>query len=173
MLRLGSHISGRSVPGPLILAMLCVIALLIYIFQKKKSTTVSSFSSNNIYLFLKKYGLSEELSKYATAQAAFETAGFTSRIFKENNNAFGMKWAGQAIPIGEKNEYANYDSVEASCADFVSWWNKTRRNIFNLTLYTGSLSYYVRYLKINNYFTAPESNYLAGVISWYKKYFNG
>jgi len=57
---------------------------------------------------LKRQGFTEEMSKLITAQAGFETGNFTSVIFKENNNLFGMKLpkVRKTTAIGENRGHA-------------------------------------------------------------------
>jgi hypothetical protein len=116
-------------------------------------------------------GLNETLSRFATAQSAFETGGYTSAIFKSNNNAFGMKFAGQVNAMGEKNGYANYSGVNNSVADFVQWYTRHRLSIFSLPLFITNLTSYVRFLKNNQYFEADEAAYLKGVTYYYNQIF--
>jgi flagellum-specific peptidoglycan hydrolase FlgJ len=127
--------------------------------------------SIEVYNLLLAAGLSKILSGFAVAQACHETAGFTSNIFISNNNCFGMKYAGQINAQGEKNGYANYQSINNSVKDFVAWYTKHRNSIFSLPLYISSISSYVRFLKNNSYFTAPESEYLKGVTYFYNQIF--
>ena len=166
----GLHTSASSLQRRPILAMLFGIAFLIFMFQKKK--IFSPDSGNAIFTVLKSYGISNELSAWMTAQAAFETADFNSFIFRNNNNAFGMKYAGQTVALGEKNGYAYYKSVTDSVADLVNWYNRHRRNILSLPLIIFSLSDYVSFLKNQNYFEDSEAVYLAGVQYYYNKYFH-
>lgn len=164
MLTRGLHTPGRYSHKYRALVLLFVTLLLIYIFRKKVTISVSA---NDIYNLLLSSGLSEELCRYMTAQAAHETAGFTSNIFKNNNNAFGMKYAGQVNSPGEKNGYADYKSINHSVADLVAWYTRHRINIFSLPLYIGSLASYVKFLKNNNYFEAKELDYLKGCQHFY------
>src|ERR1035437_9342411 len=54
------------------------------------------------------------------AQAEIETGHFTSRIFKENHNCFGMKVATKRPTTnkGEENGHAYYDNWKASVVDY-------------------------------------------------------
>jgi hypothetical protein len=130
--------------------------------------------SNKVYLLLLSSGLNETLSKFATAQAAHETGGFTSAIFKSNNNCFGMKYAHQVNAQGEKNGYADYKGIENSVADLVAWITRHRLTIsvipFNSPITT--IEQYVSFLKSNGYFEAKESEYLRGCKYFYDKIFN-
>jgi hypothetical protein len=169
MLLHGSHTPGRSLLNVVKLGMLFAVALIAYIFLKKK---ITMDKGTEIYNILLASGLNLTLSRFALAQAAHETNGFTSIIFMSNNNAFGMKYAGQVNSTGAKNGYANYKTVNNSVADFVAWYSRHRASIFSLPLYINSLSSYVRFLKNASYFEADESEYLAGCQHFYKMYFD-
>jgi hypothetical protein len=160
----GSLMPARSLLNYLKLATLFVIALLVYKFLKKKITLNKGIEIYNILLAS---GLNETLSKFATAQSAHETAGFTSAIFDSNNNAFGMKWAGQVNALGIKNGYANYNTINSSCADFIAWYTRHRSSLLSFPLYINSIESYVRFLKNNDYFEASEAEYLKACKNFY------
>jgi hypothetical protein len=128
-----------------------------------------------IQSLVKSAGLSDLLATFAACQSAHETAvngvPWTSQIFRSNNNAFGMKYAGQHEALGEKNGYANYESIENSVADWVSWWVRHRWSPLSLPLFVNSLEGFVKFLKNNNYFEAPESAYLKGCQYFYNLLF--
>jgi len=54
------------------------------------------------------------------AIARLESGNFTSKLFRENNNCFGMKRAAQrpTTASGEQNGYAVYESWQMSVIDF-------------------------------------------------------
>lgn len=56
----------------------------------------------------------------ALAQAKLETGNFTSKVFKENNNLFGMREAKQRITTarGTENNHAYYHTWYESVLDF-------------------------------------------------------
>lgn len=124
-----------------------------------------------IYSILQMSGMNDTLSRFALAQAAHETANFTSAIFKNNLNAFGMKYAGQVNALGEKSGHAYYKDINSSVADFVAWYSRKRSSILSLPLVITSLDSYVRFLKNNSYFEADEKEYLAGCKHFYNLYF--
>ena len=69
------------------------------------------------------------------AQAKLETGNFTSKVFKENHNLFGMKLpkSRSTNALGEKNDHAYYISWVHSIRDYKLWQDrvvakyKTRR----------------------------------------------
>lgn len=124
---------------------------------------------NTLYEKLKDLGFSETMSAYIASQSAFETGNFTSKLFKRNNNLFGMTDAS-----GRENKQLRVDSdgfgVYASpytaILDFKDYYN------FKKYWYSyGSLESYIGALKQNKYFTAPEDEYLNGVKFYYNLYF--
>lgn len=160
--------------GLLILGILSGIVLAIYLYLKKKITSVETVNTGlQIYVLVKSAGLSDLLAMFAAAQSAHETNGYTSKIFKSNNNAFGMKFAGQSTAIGTKNGYANYLNLEESVADFCVWWMKHRNKLLSLPLFVNDLEGYVRFLKNQDYFEADESEYLKGCKYFYNILFGG
>lgn len=163
----GSNTRGRSLQPLAKWVILSLIALVIYIFLKKKITLTKG---TDVYNLLLKNGLRTDLAKYATAQAAHETGGFTSFLFMFNNNCFGMKYAGQANAVGMKNGYAYYNSIDQSTLDFIDWFND-HRNFFQMIPNLDSLETWVHWLKLNSYFEASEQEYLRGCKSFYKQIF--
>lgn len=133
-----------------------------------------SESGLKIYSLVKSYGFTDPFAKFVTSQSAHETGylgiPFNSPIFKSNNNAFGMKWAGQSTADGEKNGYAYYTSLERSVNDFARWWIK-HRGILTLPLFITNLDNYVHFLKLQNYFEADEAEYLKGCNYFFKLMF--
>lgn len=95
------------------------------------------------------------------AQAQLETNGFTSRIFKENNNLFGMKQAMQrsSTNIGEQYGHAYYESWRQSVLDYALYQCKYLSNI-------DSREQYLQYLK-QNY--AEDPNYFIKLTKLLKK----
>jgi hypothetical protein len=158
----------RFLPSVLKLAMLSAIVLIILLFRKKKTSLNSAMT---IFSALKYYGLSDQIASYATAQAAHETADFTSQLFKENNNAFGMTYVGQSTANGERSRFAYYDDIEHSAEDMAVYYVKSRAALPFFPLFINSIEKYVTFLKNRGFFTAPLSEYLAGCQNYYTKYF--
>lgn len=82
---------------------------------------IPKFSKEN----LKEYLISKCVlhPEIAFAQSVLETGNFTSRIFKENNNLFGMKLAvkRRTLAIGERYGHACYDNWQDSVDDYLLW----------------------------------------------------
>ena len=56
--------------------------------------------------------------KVVAAQLVLETGYFSSKIFKENHNGFGMKMHKRGRAKGVKNGHAYYDSFKDSILDY-------------------------------------------------------
>lgn len=126
---------------------------------------------DEIFTACKDLGLSDVVTGFVICQAAHETGGFKSNIFLRNNNAFGMKYAGQKNADGEARGYALYKSLYYSVADLVEWIRKRRTGIMEIVAPIKDLPRYVSFLKNNNYFEDSEETYLKGCEYWYNKIF--
>jgi len=123
--------------------------------------------AGNIYRLLLQAGFNETYSKWITAQSAHETANFTSDLYKNNLNAFGMTYQGQKTALGEKNGFAFYHDWRESVNDY--------RRLFKSygIVSIGTVENFVKFLKSMKYFEAPVSEYLAGVKGFLNLYFPG
>ena len=67
------------------------------------------------------------------AQAKLETGNFTSRIFKENHNLFGMKEARVRLNLAEGTQYSHayYNDWEDSLMDYALWYASYARKCKN------------------------------------------
>ena len=130
--------------------------------QTKK--TLQNNIAKDIYSYLIEIGFYFKQAQYITAQAAFETANFTSQVYKENNNLFGMKDASQRPnkQNGLKNGYGYYNDIYESLKDFALYYK-----YYKYSVVYESLKDYVTSLKKNGYFTATEKEYYNGV-NFYK-----
>jgi len=109
--------------------------------------------------------LNQNQLKIVNAIAKHETANFTSRVWKENNNAFGMKHPVKRVTTStgaDFNNYAIYDSPDASIEDYVLWWDYHTRN--GVTKETPEDIVY--FMKQKGYFEDSYENYLNGVKRW-------
>lgn len=55
------------------------------------------------------------------AQIVLETDYLTSKIYRENNNLFGMKESRRDFDIGSQHGHANYPNWIASVRDYAAW----------------------------------------------------
>ena len=78
------------------------------------------------------------------AQSILETGRFSSKIFLENNNLFGMKQARVRSTTALKTQYghAYYNNWKSSVYDYALWYNKYMSRIKNKEEYFMFLSQY-------------------------------
>jgi flagellum-specific peptidoglycan hydrolase FlgJ len=115
-------------------------------------------------------GFSPFLSKCIVAQSLHETANFKSKLYKENNNLFGMKQPEIRFTLSrcEKNGYASFGNWEESVSDYVSYWSYQLGKIKHID----TIENFVKLLKKANYFEAKEEDYLKGVKYFFNKNFD-
>ena len=105
-----------------------LLPLLAWLFLKglkttnppKKMLTLNETYFHYIFPRIVEAGFQGELAKYIFSQAAFETGNFTSDIFRENNNLFGMKLPviRQTTAIGVNRGHAIFKDITDSIKDF-------------------------------------------------------
>jgi predicted hydrocarbon binding protein len=106
------------------------------------------------------------LSELLAAQAAHETGDFTSRIFSENNNAFGMKASTRNYESGERYGHAIYLSLGDSIKDMLEYLSDKIKPLKEIA--EMSISEYAIYLKSVGYFEDTVQNYTSGLMSFYE-----
>jgi hypothetical protein len=155
-------------PGLVLLAgLLWLFVILSRLRNYQKKMTTINETGKDVYLRLIEAGFTPITAQYITAQAAHETANFTSQVFLQNNNLFGYKYAGQKAAQGEKNGYALYDNIGQSIADYTRYYFlRGYPKVFN------SITDFVTTLKRNGYFEAPLQEYISAVKNFHTLYFN-
>jgi uncharacterized FlgJ-related protein len=162
--------SGHSritLPG---LALLVLLVALFFTLLKIKNRLLKMNTINelykDVYSLLIEAGFKYQQAQIILAQTAHETANFTSDIFLENHNLFGMKNAGQKLVIGTNRGHAVYESITDSIKDFALYYKRHQY----LSVYETAYDY-VKALKENGYFEADIANYVRGVEHFLKLYF--
>lgn len=109
-----------------------------------------------------------ETAKYVVAVSAFETANWTSDIYKKNHNLFGMKLPKirKTTATGENLGHATYTNNAQSIIDMVFYMRAMDYPRSFLDLY-----HFVWTMHQKGYFEADFNQYYAGVQSRYRKYF--
>lgn len=79
-----------------------------------------------------KNGFNPMAAKLIVAQARFESADYTSNVFKQNNNTSGIKFIGQPNAVQgtlspEGNYYAKFNTIQDAINDKIA-------RIYNLTM---------------------------------------
>lgn len=109
---------------------------------------------------------SDDVAKMITAQAMHETGIFTSRLYKEQNNLFGMRHpvVRETLSTGEKGGYANFKTRADSVRDLILYFKE-----FKAPAKYESINDYVKMLKGNGYFTDNYVNYFNPVRTYYNQ----
>jgi len=100
----------------------------------------NEFSEDKLIAKLKE--LNVKFPYIVLAQSKLETGNFTSKIFRENNNLFGMREAKQRITTaqGTENNHAYYHTWQESILDYAFYQCRYLSNI-------GTEEQYFNYLK--------------------------
>jgi hypothetical protein len=110
--------------------------------------------------------LNDQNVKYWTAISAFETAGWTSDIYKENHNLFGMRLPSKnTTAIGENRGHAVFKDDAGSAKDLLLYFDRLNWSKVNYS----SIDEIVQMQVAKGYFTADPALYLSGAKQWYKK----
>ena len=116
-----------------------------------------------------------EYTDFVIAQARHESADFTSKVYRDNNNPFGMKVPGkrgflgtQGTPApaseGKGMYYARYESDTVAFQDFLKYLRAVR---FPVGLTT--VDQYAKALKERGYFGDTLANYTKALKKWLAK----
>lgn len=125
---------------------------------------------------LRENGYEEKYSEYWKCTSAFETfengKPFNSRLFKEQNNPWGMKQpllrpnATVGVGTGKNPVFANYGSVGDAALDLVLYMN-----YFNYPKKApNTLKRHVELMKNKGYFTGNLNEYIKGAELMCKEY---
>jgi hypothetical protein len=165
----GYNISALLLPGLLLVLVLFlvnriylrnegrIIRLIIRLSKANKERQIIE-----MYLRIMKYlpvGQADPL--IVTAQAMVETDDFTSSVFANNNNLFGMRRAKvrETTAIGEKGGYALYRSIKDSIIDLSMWLS------WNSIPFTNNSAEYCQALYLRAYYEVDYQLYLSAVNS--------
>lgn len=135
--------------------------------QLKNVTKVSQALINN--------GVKRENLPFLLAQVAFETGHYKNAGARIDNNFSGIRYFGQkgATPgtPAPKNEgkapYAHYENADAWAKDYLRILTRVGKA---RPLEATTPEQFAHALKLNGYYTAPESDYAKGIRSLYKNY---
>lgn len=123
-------------------------------------------------------GQARLLASLMVAQSKYETANYTSNVFKKNNNAFGYKYYkgslyqngfglvapskdAQGNPDG--GSYAKYSDVADSAREVADWIGRRKESFINVS---NPLTFAAA-LKNNDYFGQTAYQYYQGVQKYY------
>lgn len=116
---------------------------------------------------LTRLGISEPTAKFWVAVSAFETNGWSSKVFRESNNLMCIIVPGsRRLPYGEGQTI--FDNLESSIDGPQGLYQRVLKP-FRYPAHVQSLEELVDYMKLKNYFMSNKFDYLKGVKSWYSK----
>lgn len=123
-----------------------------------------------VYIRVTKY---RKLLPYVEAQAKFETDNFTSKVYRTENNMFGMKHPvnrpaiGVAGGLGDtgsaRGVMQRYKNTLDSLRDLFLWMDYTK-----FPVEVGGVEQYVSEMQSRGYFTVPWDVYVNGLKSYLK-----
>lgn len=137
------------------------VAILAIMWMNKR------ISLSNVAQLVKKHGDWLDYSTVAKliyAQAKHETGNFTSNVFKQANNLFGMKPSSRGLHQGIYGAYAKYDNWEKSVIDMIAYL-RARGGHENVQFMTPTE--YAEWLKSKNYYEDTVANYSKGLNFFY------
>lgn len=117
-------------------------------------------------------GLTESQAKLIAAQSAYETANFTSNVFKLNNNPAGIMFInkpyqknatpGSSFPANESNtaKYAKFATIKDGFKDMI-------RITYPSLIKSTDTTTYAANLKMQKYYTGPQANYTGGLLRYW------
>jgi uncharacterized FlgJ-related protein len=133
---------------------------------KKYNMTIDQ----KIYNTAIEQGFNPTAAKLIVAQARFESADYTSNVFKKNNNTSGVKFIGQKNAVQgtlspEGNYYAKYNTVQDSLNDkIVRLYNIKMRGVTPEQLKNATdATEFANLLKQRGYYGSSAAEYAAGL----------
>jgi flagellum-specific peptidoglycan hydrolase FlgJ len=122
-------------------------------------------------------GVPERLAVLMVKQAKHETADFSSRVFLEDNNAFGYKYysgspyqTDKGRTSTEGDPYAHYATIEDSTREIIDWlYRRKREGKFPDLATITTEEQYAQLLKASGYYGDPVAVYLEGLKRWVYK----
>lgn len=155
--------SKKSRTG-VVISLLSLFGLAMLLFYMVfRRNLISGNPKQRITSLLKKAGYSDNVAKWWAAVSAFETADWTSDLFKESNNLFGMKQPNKRATTSAgptKSGFASFRSIEDSIQDLLLYLDD-----FNYPKDTTGLLAFIGEMKDNGYFEERFDTYYDGVKS--------
>jgi len=151
----------------LLISVLFALGLLIVLRRFLITNPLKGSPSKQIFRILKRQGLEPGFAKLLVAQAIHETGNFKSRIFLEQNNAFGMKVPSirktlNIAPLtgGMGTGFSIFLSVEDSVKDMLLYLKH-----FKIPLDIDDPFIYAKILKDKNYYEDDVETYFKGLVN--------
>lgn len=141
-----------------------------------------------IYNLARSNGFTDQAARLICAQARLESANYTSNVFRNNNNMFGMKFLGARQPLATRgtlapisersaqcradltrclnsDHYARYVTPLDSARDLITRLYAITRNGVTPTMLKNADTpeRFANLLKRRNYYGSAERDYAAGL----------
>jgi flagellum-specific peptidoglycan hydrolase FlgJ len=144
---------------------LILSSLFLVIFQlREKMYNSLLYIRTRVSELLQGRGLTDEqiaiLSDLIARQAYHETGGFTSDIFKENKNLFGMKESTRSYDHGVNRGHAVYYNYDDSIRDILAYMAARKGGLKSFVL---TVPLYAQRLKDLSYYEDSVANYTKGL----------
>ncbi|MCK5546059.1 MAG: glucosaminidase domain-containing protein [Rhodospirillaceae bacterium] len=113
--------------------------------------------------------IKDEFVKMLTAQAMHETGVFTSKLYLEQNNLFGMTQPTirETLSVGGRNGWANFANLEDSAKDLLLYFKEFNINpadkAFLETERHRGVNAYLKLIKAQGYFEQDYMGYYNAV----------
>lgn len=134
------------------------------IFQSKKMNSLTEVYNRTVELASGR-GLTvaqvKKLAANISRQAWHETGGFTSDIFKDNRNLFGMKASSRDYDKGTLHGHAYYNTYDDSIRDILAYMSERKGGLKSFVF--DAVEDYASRLKGLNYFEDSLKNYIKGM----------
>lgn len=154
--------SKSSLPGPVILLLSAFGLLIALLLFRRGKTTSTSGPRQLIVSKLETAGYSPDFARMWGAVAAFETGNFTSSLYVNHHNLFGMAWPTVGVDYGhtESSEgtKSSYETDAQSIDDLIEYLQAK-----GYPQHVDRVEDLVHFMKSKSYFGSPEAVYLAGV----------
>jgi len=154
-------VSKRSAQGWKVFALiglpvLLLIGAVLYLLRRRPATIIKRV--------LTKYSLSQSTINYWIAVSAFETAGWTSQVYRDSNNLFNL-----IVPGSNKLQYGEgqtiYPDPESSA---IALWTEVIKP-FKYSLNYPSLRSLTDDMATKQYYVSDPLIYYQGCLTWYNR----
>jgi len=147
----------------LLILVLFAVGLLIVLRRFLTTNRLKGSPSKQIFRILKRQGVEPAFAKLLVAQAIHETGNFNSRLFLQENNAFGMKIPSirktlNIAPAGPG--FSTFLTLEDSVKDMLLYLDH-----FKIPMSIEDPFLYAKILKDKNYYEDDVETYFKGLVN--------
>jgi|WetSurMetagenome_2_1015567.scaffolds.fasta_scaffold289973_3 uncharacterized FlgJ-related protein len=127
-----------------------------------------SLTDKRVYNAAIAFGFERECANLVVAQARHETGNYTSKVYIQNKNCFGMRPAHKRtttrIQTEKETDYAVYETIENSVHDLAYWFSYN-----GLPKDYRTVEDYAEAIRSKGYFEASLNEYENGMNAALKK----